>query len=547
MGDPQYTERGANLTSEGKTPEIRTVVEGASGAVIAMRDVDDPVDRPAILRTIAVAADAARAEILATCSEETALTPDELGPEFDRMTGTLRMFADLVEEGTWVRAAIDLSEPPAEAGGARPLAPGTNPKRLPASVIGPNHDLRSMLVPLGPVAVFGASNFPLAYGVLGGDTASALAAGCPVIVKEHPAHPRTGRLLTRVAADSYRASIPKTALLQYIIDPGDDNSVGTALVRHHDVAAVGFTGSRVGGLALDLVARQRTIPVPVFAEMGSANRVFICSNALTSRGPEIARELAVAILSRHGQQCTKPGLIFLEQNPGAKAAFVAELARALDAAQPRRMLSARISDEYSRRCATIRATPSMTLVTSRKEPGVTVGSEHYTVPMLFGALSPSDDHDNLDRISGRQRFGVVTALTDEVFGPAAVVFASDGFDNEFFINNKALVSTIYADPDDLDNLNDWELRVALRSSGRLAFNSPTTGVRVATAQVHGGPFPATNRPDTTAVGPRAIERWCRAVCFQNCPDALLPPELQNANPRGILRTVNGMPTRDAIV
>jgi NADP-dependent aldehyde dehydrogenase len=514
-------------------------------AAWAARDAVDALavaDRPALLRAIAAAADAARAEIIATCADETALTPDELAPEFDRMTGTLRMFADLVEEGSWVRAALDTpfeSEPPAQAGGVAD-------RPLPVRLIGPNHDLRSMLVPLGPVAVFGASNFPLAYGVLGGDTASALAAGCPVIVKEHPAHPRTGRLLVSTAehALSRIAWHVKVRPLAYVEDSGADNAVGAALVRHLGVRAVGFTGSKAGGMALDAIGRQRPRPIPVFAEMGSTNRVIVCAGALRTQGPAIARELAGSILSRHGQQCTKPGVILLEHDPVAGPAFIAELARLLDAAAPRRMLSPRILDQYIERCTQVGAIDGITIATKRPRPDALDGAERHAVPMLFAATDHDNARDDLEHFAVELSADGFATLTDEIFGPAAVVMSASGHENIIYAD-PALVTAIYAAEDDIADLA-WRLPLPLASTGRITFNSPTTGVRVATAMVHGGPFPATNVPHTTAVGPRAIERWCRPVCFQNCPDALLPPELQNANPRGILRTVNGIPTRDAI-
>lgn len=520
------------------------------------------VDLSAVLRAIAAAADAARAKVISTAASETALTAEELAPEFDRMVGTLRMFADLAQQGSWVRAAIDRkhagSEPPVQAG-------GTAPRSLTTSLIGPNHDLRSMLLPLGPVAVFGASNFPLAYGVLGGDTASALAAGCPVIVKEHPAHPHTGRLLyslARYAIDGTvrlprratdDASPRRAPLLNYVVDSGVDNTVGVELVRHRGVAAVGFTGSRGGGMALDRTARERADPIPVFAEMGSANRVIVTASALRKRAAAIAQELAASIIARHGQQCTKPGLIFLEPAYETHEAFIREFARCLDAAPARRMLSARVAEQYLARCRAIEATPGVQRVTSRSELSTDHGGEFKTFAALFTARPQGQPVGSLVPVLMDGPGHHAAVLRDETFGPAAII--TTGAWDEFFYADPALVTTVYDDdgaflsPSTGETIQHHALaaiRRMLATTGRLTFNSPTTGVRVATAMVHGGPFPATNAPHTTAVGPRAIERWARPVCFQNCPDALLPPELQNTNPRGILRTVNGVPTRDAI-
>lgn len=525
--------------------ELAAATRDLDAAALALADRGA---RAGVLEAMAAALDEDRAEIIATTAKETALYPAELEPEFDRMTGTLRMFGALVREGSWVRAAIDT---PIAAGGKS---------------IGPNHDIRRMLIPLGPVAVFGASNFPLAYGVCGGDTASALGAGCPVIVKEHPAHPRTGRLLklivhramARVLAGSVEGLDVSAHLpLRYVEDSGESHAVGTALAESPEVAAIGFTGSRAGGAALERIAQERARggrgPIPVFAEMGSANRVVVCRNALRRRGPEIAAELANSILARHGQQCTKPGIIAMDHDPEAGPAFVAELARLLDSAPPRRLLSQRITSEYLLGCGRLMGITGLSRATSRPGPLIHAGDVTLALPMLFAAMDPV--RGNLDYLQMFAEGGA--ALTEEIFGPAALVFAVDGWQNLLY-TDPSLVTSVYGDEDDLATVQSdggllggevelaLGLRHAVRSTGRLVFNSVPTGVRVCTSMVHGGPFPATNRPDTTAVGPLAIERWCRPVCFQNCPDALLPPELQDANPLGVWRIVNGLPGRDPI-
>ena len=254
-----------------------------------------PSRKAAILRAIAHALNEGRSLILATAASETALTEAELAPEFSRMTRTLEMFADLVEDGKWVRAAI--SVPEADA----------------ARAIGPNHDVRSMLVPLqGAVIVFGASNFPLAYGVCGGDTASALAAGCPVVVKEHPAHRQTGQLLAKVARDAIRSAGFDPDLLCYIEDDGKETAaLARVVVEHPQAAAVGFTGSTKVGMTLVRIAGARQRPIPVFAEMGSVNPNIIFQGALAGRAAAIARALADSIAARHGQQCTCPGIVLV--------------------------------------------------------------------------------------------------------------------------------------------------------------------------------------------------------------------------------------------
>ncbi|MBY0263769.1 MAG: aldehyde dehydrogenase family protein [Phycisphaerales bacterium] len=485
--------------------------------------------RAALLDSLAAAATHERNTIISTCSEETALTPAELAPEFDRMVGTLKMFADLVREGSWVRAAIDT-------------------KAEPGRSIGPGHDIRSMLVPLGPVAVFGASNFPLAYGVLGGDTASALAAGCPVVVKEHPAHPKTGRLLAEIARKTVSDDEDLAELITYVPNPDPtDHTIAEALVSRREIRAVGFTGSREGGMALDALARKRWDPIPVFAEMSSINAVVVMPKACKSRGEAIGVEIAESMLARVGQQCTCPGLVFLWGGPSSDA-LVASMRARLERAEQRTMLTPRICENYEHAIEAVAKTPNAKLW----RPGGTDG--------------PPDGRPALIEVDSRG-FEEGKARAVEMFGPAVVVVRSggpeeppdwwkyDSFRFSCFVR-PMLALSVYADAADLEDkygstaeLEEFGKLFSLNiaeHAGRITFNTVPTGVRVATAMVHGGPFPATNAPHTTAVGPRAIERWCRPVCFQNCPDALLPDELKNANPRGIWRTVNGVPMREAL-
>ena len=499
-----------------------------------------------MLHSIAASLDAHRQTIIDTCSEETALTPEELAPEFARMTGTLRMFANLLREGSWVRASIDTrtSEPGAPAADRSPPA-------LSDPIIGPNHDVRKHLIPLGPVAVFGSSNFPLAYGVCGGDTASALAAGCPVIVKEHPAHPRTGRLIAEVAKEGIkRTEAPSSCIqipsawIQYLRneDP-TDHSIAASLVAHRRVAAVGFTGSLRGGLAVAQVAAARPFPIPVYAEMGSLNVIVVLRHAMSSRPEQIADELTNSLLARNGQQCTAPGMIIIAGYDNADWMYRA-LDERIQRVPARRMLSPWIAHEYRQRIAEV------------VKSGVI---EHQCVQVV-----PSNAE--LDVVPATILYTQAVKLENpeampawkEIFGPAAILVGAGMNANAMLFRNGALTTTIIGDPEDfqdspMDCVDDAfigrgvEIMELLRERcGRLAFNSPPTGVRVCTSMVHGGPFPATNAPHTTAVGPLAIERWCRPVCYQNCPDAFLPPELQDANPLGILRTVNGVPTRDPV-
>ncbi len=488
-----------------------------------------PEDAHAALSAIVagLSARGVRDEVLATASAESALTIDELAPEFDRMLATLAMFADLARGGEWCRPAISAAPPEAS----------TSPR----PVIGPPHDVRAMLVPLGPVVVFGASNFPLAYGTLGGDTASALCVGCPVIIKEHPAQPRTGRLLARLARAAFIDAGLPADLLQYVANEDErDLSVARALVQHPRIAAVGFTGSRTGGLALDALARERPAgPIPVFAEMGSRNIVVVCPHAASARGEAIGRELATSLLLRHGQQCTCMGVLLVLGDDDAYERVVGPIRAAVASAHARRMLSRRVHDAYIARLnALVRLGPEVRATVAPHDAG----------DIASGTKSPAaiieTDTDVLST------FGDV--VFDEVFGPAAlsahipasipgrsvatVLADLSGVLRGLNADRPAgvLVASVYADDHDFADANSAEslgvgvARELARVAGRVAFNSPTTGVRVAEGMVHAGPFPATNAPGFSAVGPRAVERWCRAICLQNTPENLLPAVLRGS-------------------
>jgi NADP-dependent aldehyde dehydrogenase len=501
----------------GKLAAVNEIVEAAAAGCSALVDT---AQRARLLEAIAAEIEAEREAILRVCEEETGLWKAELEPEFARMAGTLRLFAERVREGSWVRAAID----------RRAGTPGG-----PTSTIGPNHDVRSILVPLeGVVAVFGASNFPLAYGVCGGDTASALAAGCAVVVKEHPGHPRTGRLIASIASGA--ADRVQSGLIGYVRneDP-KDFSIATALVTHPSVIAVGFTGSLGGGRALEKLAGGREVPIPVFAEMGSVNAVFVAPGAAGNRGEVIADEIADSIFARVGQQCTKAGVIFIVQSEASER-LERRLAERFARAPYRQMLSKDIRARFGALTKEIEDSEAATLVFS------TAVSED-----LDERFRGTQSHQWRTDVEG---WLSTEALRQEVFGPSCVsVMLLNWSEIETLPREGRLVISVYADPDDPQDV-DCAKQVLTwhgQGAGRITFNSVSTGVRVCDAMVHGGPHPATNVAHTTAVGARAIERWCRPVCFQNFPDALLPKELRDANPRGILRQVDGVFTREPIV
>jgi len=445
-----------------------------------------PGERARTLRMIASALEQSRSLIIATASSDTALTDAELAPEFTRMTRTLEMFASLVEQGAWVRAAI--SPPEANASDA----------------IGPNHDVRSMLVPLrGAVIVFGASNFPLAYGVCGGDTASALAAGCPVVVKEHPAHRNTGRLIADIARDAINSAGIDPDILCYAEDNGKDTaSLARKLIEHPSAAAVGFTGSTTVGTSLINIANARTVPIPVFAEMGSVNPNIIFPGALATRTNEIAKSLADSIAARHGQQCTCPGIVLVPSNDHT---FASMLKVNLEKHPARRMLSPGVLAGFEKAVAKVARAVGENVCTR------SAGEESEdSAPLVLHAPT-------------KAAFALPDILETEMFGPAAIVLSGTMDESQVAIAKLpgSLTISVWFDESDANAVKALLPDLASRA-GRIIFNGVPTGVRVAEGMTHGGPWPATNRPDTTAVGPRAIERWCRPVCLQNCPADLLP-------------------------
>jgi NADP-dependent aldehyde dehydrogenase len=417
------------------------------------------------------------------------------------------MFADLLDEGSFVDATISPGDP-----GAKPL---------------PRPDVRRMRVALGPVAVVTPSNFPLAFGAAGGDTISALAAGCPVIVKGHASHPGTSELCTRAliaAAAETGAPAGVIALLQ-----ARSTSVPAALVRAPEVQAVAFTGSRGGGRALMDIAAARPQPIPVYAEMGSLNPLFIGSAALAARADAIADGLAGSITLGTGQFCTKPGLVFVPDDERG-AAFAALVAERVASREPGAFLNAGIAAHLQQqvgRTAALPAVQRLTAPATARTPGFWGAGIVVTVP--------ADD------------FLATASLQEEYFGPFTLVVrcAPDRMGDVAATLEGSLTATIHADAGDYE----WAQALAdtLRDrAGRLVWNGYPTGVAVVGAMQHGGPYPACSSPLHTSVGTAAIERFLRPVAYQNLPDALLPEPLRDANPLGILRRVDGRVTTDAV-
>lgn len=471
-------------------------------------------DRAALLDAIADEIMALGQDLLATASDETGLGPARLVSERERTVATLKMFAAMVRKGDWVEAAID---------------PG-QPSRRPT----PKPDVRRMLKPLGPVAVFGAGNFPLAYSTAGGDTASALAAGCPVIVKGHPGHPGTGELVAQAVAAAVAASGFDPGIFSFLHAGGPrEMAIGQQLVKHPAVRAVGFTGSQSGGMALARLAADRPDPIPVFAEMGSTNPVFALPGALEAQGEAIAERLTASATSANGQMCTCPGLLFALRGPAAETLLRA-IAKQLNEAAPQTMLSERTQRIFSGRVQEVGQTPGVEL------RGGSLNAGHRAAGESAGAANAIRCSPALFKTTF-DVFRKTPTLREEIFGPALLAVLCDDADQlaaAAAAVQGGLTGSIWAGA--ADSALARRLQAILEQRvGRIIFNGVPTGVEVCPAMVHGGPYPATNQPHTTAVGPFAIQRWVRPVCYQNVPEAFLPPELRNSNPLKIRRLVNG--------
>lgn len=462
------------------------------------------------LRNIAQALQTASESLVERAHLETALPKPRLQGEVARTANQFRLFADVIEEGSWVMARLDYADPD-----RKPL---------------PKPDLRSMLRPLGPVAVFGASNFPFAYSVGGGDTASALAAGNPVIVKAHAAHPGASEMVGHIIAFCVRDCGLHPGVFSLLMDAG--TRIGAALVQHPLVKGVGFTGSLTAGRALMDLAASRAEPIPCYTEMGSTNPVFILPGALRRRGKQIAAGLHGSFTLGGGQFCTKPGLVFMPQQK--ETAEVMNSLRDLVSATPSfTMLTAGIAAQYGRATAQRAAGNQATLVASAPPSDSAAGPETCAArAMLFETSVAS--------------FLAEPALSHEIFGPETLLVH---YGNAHQLIEAAqslhghLTAAVFGEEEDF--IEHAELIAMLeRKAGRILFNGYPTGVEVSHAMVHGGPYPATSDGRSTSVGSQAIFRFARPVCYQGFIQSALPLELQDGNPLKILRMVSGSFTRD---
>ena len=437
-------------------------------------------------------------DLLKRCMEETGLPEARLKGERGRTVGQLSLFAGYVREGSWVEARIDKADP----------------ARTP-----PKADIRSMQKALGPVGIFGASNFPLAFSVAGGDTTSALAAGCPVVFKAHPAHPGTCEMVgTAIAKAAKRTGMPEGT---FSMVHGKSTVVGLAIVRHPLIKAIGFTGSYRGGKALFDIANARPVPIPVYAEMGSTNPVFILPEAMRERKQHIAKDLAASVTLGVGQFCTNPGLVFYHGDK--EEVFTDTLSKTLEETAPGVMLTSYIREAYQAGVEKLAATQGVHTLVKGKAPA----GGSYAPAYLFQSTA--------------EKFLRNPSLEEEVFGPSTLAVTVDDKSQLLGVARQLgghLTATIHATENDLREYADL-VAILEQKVGRLIINGYPTGVEVTHAMVHGGPYPATTDSRSTSVGTDAIKRFSRPVCYQNFPQSLLPGELRDDNPLKVWRMVNG--------
>jgi alpha-ketoglutaric semialdehyde dehydrogenase len=494
-------------TGETLTPDFSSAGADAVAEACALADAafpafaaTDPETRAAFLERIADNIVGLGDDLIVRAMAESGLPRMRLEGERGRTVGQLKLFAGVVRQGDFLDATID------------PAMPDRAPL--------PRPDLRRVNVAIGPVAVFGASNFPLAFSVAGGDTASALAAGCPVVVKGHPAHPGTGELVARAIAQAVKDSGLPAGVFSYL--PGETNELGAALVRDPRIQAVGFTGSRGGGLALVRIAAEREEPIPVYAEMSSINPVVLFPAALAARGEALGKEFVASLTMGAGQFCTNPGLVLAIDGPDLDA-FIASAAAAMTDAAPATMLTPGIHASFEQGVDALAGHDAVKTVARGK-----VGD---AVNQAVGAIFDTT----------AEAFLADRALSHEVFGSSSVVVrCRDMAEIARVIAGLEGQLTATLQMDAADEADAARLvPVIARRVGRILANGWPTGVEVAPAMVHGGPFPATSDGRTTSVGTLAIARYLRPVCFQNLAPALLPAALDDANPWGIARRLDG--------
>lgn len=493
---------------EASAAEVTRALDVANEAFATYR-AQPAAERAKLLETIATEIEALGDALLQRGSAETGLPLARLTGERGRTCAQLRLFAQVVREGSWVDARID------------PALPDRQPL--------PRPDLRRMLIPLGPVVVFGSSNFPLAFSVAGGDTASALAAGCPVVVKAHRAHPGTAEMVGGAVSRAVQACGLPAGVFSLI--HGGGSTVGIAMVKHPATTAVGFTGSHTAGRALFDAASSRKHPIPVFAEMSSLNPVFLLPGAVKERGAALAQGLLGSFTLGVGQFCTKPGLVFAVRGPETDA-FLQKFAEGVKGAACGTMLTSGIRDAFEENRNKITSVPEVKPVasgTASADKAKTEGQPSVATTTVRNFLKQHD-------------------LAIEAFGPFTLVVLADSV-ADFSAVAKALegqlTATVHLSAADAAEAKSL-LGLLEQKAGRVLVNGFPTGVEVCPAMNHGGPYPATTDVRFTSVGTAAMLRFARPICYQGLSDDMLPAELKNANPLGLMRLVNGKLTRDAV-
>ncbi len=483
--------------------EVAAAAEAAEAAFVEYNALA-PERRAQFLEAIADQLDALDEAFIAIVCRETALPAGRIQGERARTSNQMRQFAKVLRRGDYLGARIDRVQP----------------QRQPQS----RPDLRQCRMGVGPVAVFGASNFPLAFSTAGGDTAAALAAGCPVVVKAHGGHMATAEQV----AEAIERAVVATAMPAGVFNMIYGGGVGEALVRHPAIQAVGFTGSLKGGRALCDLAAARPQPIPVFAEMSSINPVIVLPSALQARGEQIAQALASSVVLGCGQFCTNPGLVICIAG-NAFSTFVAALSAQLADQPGQTMLNAGTLRSYTEAVQRLHQHPGVRHLAGAEQAGDAARAQLFQADV---SLLLNGD----------------ALLQEEVFGPTTVVVeVADEAQLRHALQalHGQLTATLIAEPDDLRRFAAL-VPVLERKAGRLLLNGYPTGVEVCEAMVHGGPYPATSDARGTSVGTLAIDRFLRPVCYQDYPDALLPDALKNANPLGLQRLVDGQHSREAL-
>lgn len=466
-----------------------------------------PEDRARFLEAIAEEIENLGDALIERAGAETGLPQARLTGERGRTANQLRAFAALVREGSWVDARIDRAMP----------------DRAPL----PKPDLRAMLVPIGPVAVFGASNFPLAFSVAGGDAASALAAGNPIVVKAHPAHPGTSEMVARAIATAAEKSETPAGVFSMLHGKSPETSL--RLVRCPLIRAVGFTGSHTAGRALFDAAAARPEPIPVYAEMGSVNPVFVLPQALSENPEGLAEGLCQSLTLGVGQFCTQPGLVVGIDDADFRR-FTTKLAECVEKSSPGTMLHAGILESYETGLKQLEETPGVEAAASSAQEADP--SKTQATVALFSVDAAT--------------FLENPALAQEVFGPATIAIAcetAEQMEDVAASLSGQLTATLHAQDADIARFPSL-VETLKTKAGRLVFNGFPTGVEVCPSMIHGGPYPATTDARTTSVGTAAILRFARPVCLQDAPQDALPPELQDKNSRGIWRLLDNEATKD---